>query len=61
VRGGAVDAGLAELLGGVVGGGFGVGGRKEEFISPIPMKKSSDCQITIELRGTNELTWYHFE
>jgi hypothetical protein len=45
VRGGAVDAGLAVLLGGVVGGGFGVGGRKEELISPIPMKKSSDVQL----------------
>jgi len=39
VSGGAVDAGL--LLGGVVGGGLGVGGRKDELISPIPMKKSS--------------------
>lgn len=45
MRGGAVDAGLAVLLGGVVGGGFGVGGRKEELISPIPMKKSSVVQL----------------
>jgi len=45
VRGGAVDAGLATLLGGVVGGGFGVGGRNEELISPIPMKKSSVVQL----------------
>lgn len=28
-------------LGGVVGGATGVGGRNEELISPIPMKKSS--------------------
>jgi hypothetical protein len=45
VSGGAVDAGLAVLLGGVVGGGFGVGGRKEELISPIPIKKSSVVQL----------------
>jgi len=45
VRGGAVDAGLAALLGGVVGGGLGVGGRNDELISPIPMKKSSTVQL----------------
>lgn len=28
-------------LGGVVGGAAGVGGRNDELISPIPMKKSS--------------------
>jgi hypothetical protein len=44
VSGGAVDAGLL-LVGGVVGGCFGVGGRKEELISPIPMKKSSVVQL----------------
>jgi hypothetical protein len=51
VRGGAVDAGLAVLVGGVVGGGFGVGGRKEELISPIPMKKSSDDQLHLDAEG----------
>jgi hypothetical protein len=45
VSGGAVDAGLAALEGGVVGGCLGVGGRKEELISPIPMKKSSVVQL----------------
>jgi len=48
VSGGAVDAGLALLAGGVVGGGLGVGGRNEEFISPIPMKKSSVVQLLHE-------------
>jgi len=43
-----VDAGLALLAGGVVGGGLGVGGRNEEFISPIPMKKSSVVQLLHE-------------
>jgi hypothetical protein len=50
VRGGAVDAGLL-LVGGVVGGGLGVGGRKEEFISPIPMKKSSDNQLRLDVQN----------
>jgi hypothetical protein len=47
VSGGAVDAGLL-LVGGVVGGCFGVGGRKEELISPIPMKKSSVVQLHLD-------------
>jgi hypothetical protein len=51
VRGGAVDAGLAALEGGVVGGGFGVGGRKEELISPMPMKKSSVVQLHLDVQS----------
>lgn len=49
MRGGADDTDVAVGLlgaafvpgGGVIGGVLGVGGRKEELISPIPMKKSS--------------------
>ena len=55
MRGGAVDAGLATLLGGVVGGGFGVGGRNEELISPIPMKKSSIVQLYLDGRDGHSL------
>jgi hypothetical protein len=51
VSGGAVDAGLAALDGGVVGGGLGVGGRNEELISPIPMKKSSDNQLHLDVES----------
>ena len=59
MSGGAVDAGLVALVGGVVGGGFGVGGRKEELISPIPMKKSSVGQLHLD--DVSELTWHYFE
>lgn len=50
-------------LGGVVGGAAGVGGRKEELISPIPIKKSSTASDVAyhSTQGQGQLTRYNLD